>query len=336
MDDKNTTIDTKDKVIDEKENLRVQKAEYIRRQLEKQRQAEDTRLEQMMQEQRMIDALQKSMDDSMEGTAESRKYNREFQERINAQVYAMHGLSVDKLQGMKEYKRACYKGGAAALFLLSLVLVVLCGVLHGFQSEICIFMLAYTAIEGALLASGTRRIKILSALCGLLYLLMFPVMLVMFVCFELQYPEYGLFLPYTVIAGICFAVLGAASYFLYDPYRGEKRKARQAKEQIKEVEKIAKKEVRKNRRMQEKEDAAEEKRIRKEQARGMLPDRKSRWLLEKRDKMFGRFRMEKQDSALAGTTGGEAEEEGELLETVELPEEAVRKETPGSSGSAEG
>lgn len=130
MDDKNTTIDTKDKVIDEKENLRVQKAEYIRRQLEKQRQAEDTRLEQMMQEQRMIDALQKSMDDSMEGTAESRKYNREFQERINAQVYAMHGLSVDKLQGMKEYKRACYKGGAAALFLLSLVLVVLCGVLQ--------------------------------------------------------------------------------------------------------------------------------------------------------------------------------------------------------------
>lgn len=354
MDDKNTAIDLKEKVMDEKENLRVQKAEYIRQQLEKQRQAEDALLEQMMQEQSVIDELQKSMDDSMERTAESRKYNQEFQEKMNAQVYAMHGLSVDKLQGMKEYKRAFYKGCAASLFLLSLVLVIFCGVLHGFQSEICIFMLAYTAIEGTLLASGTRRMKVLSALCGFLYLLMFPIMLVMFVCFELQYPEYEMFLPYIIVAGICFAVLGAASYFLSDPYRREKRNIRRAKEQIKEVEKIAKKEVRKNKRIQEKEDtarakrmrkeeaaeekrlqkerAAEEKRLRKELAvqekrmrqeeagrvKGLLPRAKGgNWLLEKRDGISGYFRREKRDSVFAGTM-----EEANVLEAVEVAEEA--------------
>ena len=49
---------------------------------------------------------------------------------------------------MTEYRNAWYQGTAFAMFFLSLVLIAICGILHGFGSEICIFMAFYTAIEG--------------------------------------------------------------------------------------------------------------------------------------------------------------------------------------------
>lgn len=228
-----------------KENLRVQKIEHIKQQLKRQRAAEDARLERLLQEQEIIEDLRESIDDGMWQTEETKKYNQEFQEQMNMQIYVANGITGDKLMGMSEYKNALYRGAAAVLFLLSLALIILCGVLHGFQSDVCLLMLAYTAMEGALLSQEKKRLPMLVSICRILYIVTFPTMMVMFICYELGFGAYGLFLPYTAMLGTIVTVLSTISYFMHDPYIQDKKKLRDAKNQIRDIEKIAEKEVQK-------------------------------------------------------------------------------------------
>ncbi len=78
-------------------------------------------------------------------------------------------------------------------------------------------------------------------------------MMVAFVCFELKYPEYDLFLPYFALGIIGILMIGAATFFLFDPYKEDKKRVKNAKDYIMDVEKIARKEVRKNQKQREKE-----------------------------------------------------------------------------------
>ena len=250
-----------------RESMRVQKTEYIRQQMRKRQEQEDALMAQLLQEQRVIDGLQQKINENLEQTEASGKYNKEFKESMNAQIYALHGISEDKLEGMREYRNAYYQGSAFSLFLLSAALIVLCGALHGFQSEICVFMLAYTGIEGALLAQGTKRWKIVDGLCRLLYLLIFPAMMAMFVCYELDYPAYGIFLPYATAAGVAVLVFATLSYFLYSPYRKVKKQVREAKHHIGDIEKTARTEVRRNQKQREKEEKKADRRQQKEDKR---------------------------------------------------------------------
>lgn len=256
-----------------KESLRVQKAEYIRQQMRKRQEYEESVMTQLLQEQRVIDGLQKKISENLEQTEASSKYNQEFKESINAQIYALHGISADKLEGMREYKKAYYQGSAFAFFLLSVAMIILCGMLHGFESDICVFMLAYTGIEGALLAQEKKRWKIVDWLCRMLYLMIFPIMMMMFVCYELHFPWYGFFMPYAAAAGAGVLVFATISYFLYNPYRSVRKNVRNAKEQIGVIEKTAKKQVRRNQKIHAKEEkkankqAAKEDRLQEKQSR---------------------------------------------------------------------
>ena len=248
-----------------KENLRVQKTTYIKQQLERRRAAEDARLEQLLREQEIIDSLRESVDDSVWQTEEARKYNQEFQERVNMQIYEANGITEDKLTGIKEYENAIYRGGAAVLFFLSLVLIVLCGLLHGFRSGVCLLMFAFTAMQGALLSQENKRQPLLDFICRVFYILTFPTMLTMFVCYELRSEAYEFFLDYAVVLGVLITVFSTLSYFLYDPYSQDKRKMREAQSQIREIERLAGKEVRKNQRLREKEERKAQKLLAREQ-----------------------------------------------------------------------
>ncbi len=250
-----------------KKSIRVQRTEYVRQQLKKRKEAEDALLVKLLEEQRVIDGLQEEIRENLEQTEESSKYNQELKESINAQIYALHGISKDKLEGMKEYRRAYYRGCACALFLLSASLVVLCGILHGFDSEICLAMLSCSGLEGALLVQEKRRIWIADVICRCLYLMVFPAMTVLFVCYELEYPEYELLLPYMVMADLVLLVFAAVSYFFYYPYRAEKRKARNAREHIEEIEKSARKEVRRNQKSLKRALRKQTRRLKKEERR---------------------------------------------------------------------
>lgn len=337
------------------ENLRIQKTEWIYSQIQKQREAEDALFEQIRQEQDVLDRLNQSIENNMERTREARKYNQEFQEHMDAQVYAMYGITEDKLQGIREYRNAYYQGCAFSLFLLSVVLVVLCGILHGFQSQICLFMIAFSGIEGALLTQEKKRGKLLDLLCRILYLLMFPLMMVVFVCFELEYPEYHMLLPVLALFGLCVLVMGTAAYFCYNPYRKEKRKVGVAKDTLREIEKTARKEVRKNqksrvksekqqKKLLEKEAAKQQKLLDKETERQQkllekeekrqqrLQDKseKQQALLEKKETFLTKFRKTEkrpaEDEWMAEEEITSEPEETERMEEVREPKETERME----------
>ena len=299
-----------------RESMRVQKTEYIRQQMRRRQESEDALMAQLLEEQRVIDGLQKKINENLEQTEESSKYNKEFQESMNAQIYALHGISEDKLEGMREYKNAYYQGCAFSLFLLSAALIILCGVLHGFASEICVFMLAYTGIEGALLTQKHKRTRFVDWLCRLLYLLMFPMMMVMFVCYELKYPEYGIFMPYAVAAGIGVLIFATFSYFLYNPYQGMKKKVRAAKDHIQDIEKIAKKEVRKNQKTREKEEKKYHRQLKKEDKQQERLIRKS----ERTHTLRGFFARCRQKIAKTGSTHNPKEQ------SVQQEQEAAQEE----------
>ena len=108
-------------------------------------------------------------------------------------------------------------------------MIGICGVLHGFESQICLFMIACTGVEGALLAQDKWRNKLVNILCKLLYLMGFPVMMVIFVCYELKYPEYDFFLPYFAMGIVVVLIIGTAAFFFYDPYKQDKKRVKNAK-----------------------------------------------------------------------------------------------------------
>lgn len=237
------------------ESVRVQRVAWVEQQVEKQREIEDEARERLFQEQKILEDRNRSIDAGMDRTRQMQRYNEDCMEDLNDQVYALHGLTRDKLQGMREYKNAYYQGCALALFLMSLMLVGVSGYLHGFDSQICLVMLAASGIEGALLTQEGKRGKLMNFFCRVFYFLLFPLMLVVFACFEMELPLYRLLLPLFTVAGVVLLLLGTGSYFVYNPYRGERKKLREARGDLKEIEQIAKKAVKKNQKRRKREEA---------------------------------------------------------------------------------
>lgn len=224
-------------------NPRIGKVRKLEEEVKRQNELEQLRTRRIRKEQEYIEQMSKAVEDHLRNTKEEQRYNEEFERLIRKDVYQMHGISEDKLQGMTEYRYALYRGTAFGMFFLSLILTGICGYLHGFGSELCIFMAFYTAIEGTLLNNGKRQHAILDVLTRILYLLLFPAMLIVFVCYELGFTEYALIVPALTIAGVVLLLLGAVSYFLYDPYRLDRKNHKKANRYIRDIEKAAIKEV---------------------------------------------------------------------------------------------
>ena len=180
----------------EVKNPRIGRVLKLQEEAEQQNVLERQRGRRIRQQQMYVDRMIASVEENLKNTKEEQAYNEAFERQIRTQVYRMHGISEDKLTGMTEARRSWQQGAAFALFFLSLMMIVLCGMLHGFGSEICIFMAFFTAIEGTLLSNGKKQRPLLDGVIKVLYLLLYPAMMVIFVCYELGFEEYGKLLPY--------------------------------------------------------------------------------------------------------------------------------------------
>lgn len=265
--EKNETTISPEKTEIAVKNPRIGKVRKLEEEVRRQNELEQLRTKRIRKEQEYIEQMSKAVEDHLRNTREEQRYNEEFERLIRKDVYQMHGISEDKLQGMTEYRNAWYQGTAFGMFFLSLILTGICGYLHGFGSELCIFMAFYTAIEGTLLTNGKRQHALLDRLTKLLYLLLFPAMLIVFVCYELEFTEYGLIVPVLTIAGVVILVLGAISYFVYDPYRLDRRNHKKADRYIRDIEKAAVKEVELEEKVLAKQAKKQEKLELKEEAR---------------------------------------------------------------------
>ena len=342
-------------------NPRIGKVHKLEEEVRRQNELEQLRARRIRKEQEYIEQMSKAVEDHLRNTREEQRYNEEFERLIRKDVYQMHGISEDKLQGMTEYRNAWYQGTAFGMFFLSLILTGICGYLHGFGSELCIFMAFYTAIEGTLLTNGKKQHTIWEVMTKILYLLLFPAMLMVFVCYELEFTEYGLIVPVLTIAGVVILVLGAVSYFLYDPYRQDRKNHKKADRYIRDIEKAAVKEVEleekalaKQARKQEKLELAAKRRERKNRRN----EKGSGWKEKIREKLPAKRKAAEESSPETGsqkTTESMTEEEPlanagdpkaqetvtgpaettESAETVEQREAPEEPETPEETGKTE-
>lgn len=225
-------------------NPRIAKALKLEEQAQRQLEAERLRSRHIEQEQEYIARMNLSVDGSLESLKAEQDYRREYEKTIKRQVYKMHGISEDRLYGMAEARNAYYQGAAFSLFFLSVLLTALCGALHGFGTKICIFMAFFTAVEGALFQGRQKKNTISGMVNCILYLLLFPAMMIIFVCYELGYAEYDLLLPFFVTGGMLVLILGRIAAFVHDPYRADRKNQKRADEALREMEKAAIREVR--------------------------------------------------------------------------------------------
>ncbi len=90
------------------ESERIQRAEWIHEQVKLQREAEDEAWEKIMEEQKLLTERRRSIDADINSNRELKRYHEDCMEDITDQVYSLHGISVDKLEGIKEYRNALF------------------------------------------------------------------------------------------------------------------------------------------------------------------------------------------------------------------------------------
>lgn len=223
-----------------KESLQMQKASWIQDEITKRREREDELLQQIFMEQKMLQELDEDMDENMAHAREGRKYREDMKERVNDRVYEIHDLSADKREGMREYKYAYRRGYALAMFFFSLALCVFVGFLHGITSQICLMLMFFTGVQAAIFVHQKQCFFLWRLICDIFSAVVFPVMLVLFIGYELKYGFYDFLLPICLIIGLVLLALTTASYFLYDPYRSARRRVGDAKSMIRSIERSAK------------------------------------------------------------------------------------------------
>lgn len=202
-----------------KNSLQIQKAAWIREELEKRRAQEDQLLQQILREQQMLQELDEDMDQNMAHAKEGRRYREDMKARVDDRVYEMHDLSADKREGMREYGYAYRRGYALAMVFFSLALCVFAGYLHGIASQTCLVLMFFTGVQAAILVHKKQCPKFWKFVCDVFSALIFPGMLILFIGCELHYSYYERALPYCLAVGLFLLALTTASYFLYDPYR---------------------------------------------------------------------------------------------------------------------
>jgi len=163
-----------------KNSLQIQKAAWIREELEKRRAQEDQLLQQILREQQMLQELDEDMDQNMAHAKEGRRYREDMKARVDDRVYEMHDLSADKREGMREYGYAYRRGYALAMVFFSLALCVFAGYLHGIASQTCLVLMFFTGVQAAILVHKKQCPKFWQFVCDVFSALIFPGLLILF------------------------------------------------------------------------------------------------------------------------------------------------------------
>lgn len=277
-----------------KNSLQIQKAAWIREELEKRRAQEDQLLQQILREQQMLQELDEDMDQNMAHAKEGRRYREDMKARVDDRVYEMHDLSADKREGMREYGYAYRRGYALAMVFFSLALCVFAGYLHGIASQTCLVLMFFTGVQAAILVHKKQCPKFWQFVCDVFSALIFPGMLILFIGCELHYSYYERALPYCLAVGLFLLALTTASYFLYDPYRSARRRVGDAKSMIRSIERSAKKQVKKNQKQQAKEELRQDRLQKKESEKLLKIQQKQEVRLEKQGKRLQKWETWKQ------------------------------------------
>ena len=183
-------------VVIPQESERIQRAEWIHEQVKLQREAEDEAWEKIMEEQKLLTERRRSIDADISSNRELKRYHEDCMEDITDQVYSLHGISVDKLEGIKEYRNALFRGEAFIVFCISVIMAAIVAYAYGPTSQRCLYVLMCVGAEGALLSQKRKNI-------------LFFIPLILIAAEMAGYKLYPQYLEYVTMAG---RGAGTASY----------------------------------------------------------------------------------------------------------------------------
>ena len=268
------------------ESERIQRAEWIHDQVKLQREREDETWEKIMEEQKLITERMRSIDDDISRNRELERYHEGCLEDITDQVYSLHGVTTDKLEGMTRYKNAKFQGEATVVFAMSIMIAAIAAYAYGITSQVCMFMLLCIGAEGALLSGPHKKRNLLGGIFRTLFFV--PVILMAAEVISFKY--YENYYEYVTMIGeaaaILLVVIGTATYFLYNPYRKDKKYVKEAQADLKELHKAARKSVKKNQKLRMKNEAKDQKvqaKLAKKEAKNERRQQKHQLKMEKRE-----------------------------------------------------
>lgn len=268
------------------ESERIQRAEWIHDQVKLQREREDETWEKIMEEQKLITERMRSIDDDISRNRELERYHEGCLEDITDQVYSLHGVTTDKLEGMTRYKNAKFQGEATVVFVMSIMIAAIAAYAYGVTSQVCMFMLLCIGAEGALLSGPHKKRNLLGGIFRTLFFV--PVILMAAEVISFKY--YENYYEYVTMIGeaaaILLVVIGTATYFLYNPYRKDKKYVKEAQADLKELHKAARKSVKKNQKLRMKNEAKDQKvqaKLAKKEAKNERRQQKHQLKMEKRE-----------------------------------------------------
>lgn len=268
------------------ESERVQRAEWIHDQVKLQREREDETWEKIMEEQKLITERMRSIDDDISRNRELERYHEGCLEDITDQVYSLHGVTTDKLEGMTRYKNAKFQGEATVVFAMSIMIAVIAAYAYGVTSQVCMFMLLCIGAEGALLSGPHKKRNLLGGIFRTLFFVPVILMAAEVISFKYYEDYYEYVTMIGEAAAILLVVIGTATYFLYNPYRKDKKYVKEAQADLKELHKAARKSVKKNQKLRMKNEAKDQKvqaKLAKKEAKYERRQQKHQLKMEKRE-----------------------------------------------------
>ena len=185
------------------ESERIQRAEWIHDQVKLQREREDETWEKIMEEQKLITERMRSIDDDISRNRELERYHEGCLEDITDQVYSLHGVTTDKLEGMTRYKNAKFQGEATVVFVMSIMIAAIAAYAYGVTSQVCMFMLLCIGAEGALLSGPHKKRNLLGGIFRTLFFV--PVILMAAEVISFKY--YENYYEYVTMIGEAAAIL---------------------------------------------------------------------------------------------------------------------------------
>lgn len=268
------------------ESERVQRAEWIHDQVKLQREREDETWEKIMEEQKLITERMRSIDDDISRNRELERYHEGCLEDITDQVYSLHGVTTDKLEGMTRYKNAKFQGEATVVFVMSIMIAAIAAYAYGVTSQVCMFMLLCIGAEGALLSGPHKKRNLLGGIFRTLFFVPVILMAAEVISFKYYESYYEYVTMIGEVAAILLVVIGTATYFLYNPYRKDKKYVKEAQADLKELHKAARKSVKKNQKLRMKNEAKDQKvqaKLAKKEAKYERRQQKHQLKMEKRE-----------------------------------------------------
>jgi len=237
------------------EDMIVQENEWLKSRIEEERLTETRIREELFEKQKLLENRRKEQSEDITQLRQMQLFNKLHEDEQRDMVYAVHGISVDKEEGMREYKNALYQGAQITLFIVGLVLCASTAVIYGLSSGILLSIVALLASQTALLPREENG-KILNGLFGkILRVLSFvPVIMMasLIICKELNlFPIENLIFVAGVTA-VTLSLIGSIAYYLRNPYRRIRRAAKEAKSDIKVLKRSAAKTVKKNQKLRAK------------------------------------------------------------------------------------